>query len=98
MTDKKIDFELNKAELEKMKKVSELIQEVKPYYLEQRKKQQKAFKNIKVACITLALMFFGFGGVLVNQEYDIVNSIVYHNITAQELGFPTDEYGLITVY
>ena len=57
---------------------------------------RKLYK-IKAACFSIALMFFALGGTALNYEYDIVNSIVYHNLSAEDLGFPTDEYGLIMV-
>ena len=84
-------------EHEKMQKVSSLINEVRPYFLEQKKRKNKVQYALKTACLTLAFMFFAIGGSALNYQYDIVNSIVYHNLSAEDLGFPTDEYGLIMV-
>ena len=84
-------------EHEKMQKVSSFINELRPYFFEHTKRKNKVHYALKSACLTLALMFFAIGGSALNYQYDIVNSIVYHNLSAEDLGFPTDEYGLIMV-
>ena len=86
-----------KIEHEKMQKVSDLIGEVRPYFLAQKQREKKKLYKLKAACFSIALIFFALGGTALNYEYDIVNSIVYHNLSAEDLGFPTDEYGLIMV-
>lgn len=93
---KEIDFEQNKKDLLMMKQVSDLIQEVRPYFLEEKKRKQKIFKT-KAICAAVFLMLFSGSMGLLKQKYDIVNTIVYNDLTATELGFPTDEYGLISV-
>lgn len=97
MTDKKIDFEQYREELLKMEQVSQLIGEVRPYFIEKRKREKSRAKKLSVACAALFLLFFGVGTTALNYEYDIMNTIVYHNLSAEDMGFPTDEYGLIMV-
>ena len=81
-----------RKEYEKMNRVSELIQEVKPHY------KQNKFKALKVACVFFALMIGGTTLELANMNYNIVDSIKYgQQFTADDLGFQTDEYGLIMV-
>ena len=86
-----------KLEHEKMQKVSDLISEVRPYFLAQKESKNKKATILKTACFSVALLFLTIGTGALNYQYDIVNSIVYHNLSAEELGFPTDEYGLIMV-
>ncbi len=86
-----------REEHEKMQKVSELISEVRPYFLAQKERKNKRANILKAACFSIAFLFLTVGTGALNYQYDIVNSIVYHNLSAEELGFPTDEYGLIMV-
>lgn len=90
------------AEMEKMNKVSELIQEVKPYYVQRRK---AASMRLKVACI---LCFGMLSFLSVNYFIQFANSNIYQNNyytsdtlqsaqTINEYGIPLDNYGLIAV-
>lgn len=81
-----------RQEYEKMNKVTELIKEVKPYYRKDR------FKTLKVACILFAMLLGGTTLQIANMNYNIVDTIKYgQQFTAEDLGFQTDEYGLIMV-
>ncbi len=83
-----------RLEHEKMLKVSELLQEVKPYYKEKRKNLAK----IKVACALFLLMTSGTTLGLINYNTDISDTIKYGTtLSAEDLGLPVDTYGLITV-
>ena len=76
----------------KMNKVSELIKEVKPHY--------KKDKNlaVKVACIFFALLVGGTTLEVADMHYNIVDTVKYgQQFTAEDLGFQTDEYGLLMV-
>lgn len=87
------------AEQEKMAKVSSLIQEVKPYYIQKRK---DSFSRMKVACILGLGLFVG---VLLGHFAQYVmpttayNTSSYDTTTSNvnEYGIPVDSYGLITV-
>ena len=87
-----------RAEKEKMDKVSELLNEVKPYYAQQRR---KSFARLKVACI----LFIGlFAGLLIgyfNQLGHIYSSTAYNYTettdSTNEYGMPIDNYGLISL-
>ena len=81
-------------EQEKMDKVSKLLREVKPYYIEKRKN----FAKIKAACAIFGILFCGTTLGVINFNTDIADTIRYGNIlSADDLGFPVDAYGLIMV-
>lgn len=84
-----------RAEKEKMDKVSELLQEVKPYYAKQRK---MSFTRLKVACI---LCFGLFTGMLIGYftQYGYTITTANNSYTEEsvnEYGMPVDSYGLIS--
>ena len=76
-----------------MQKVSDLISEVKGEY-----KKTPKYLALKVAC---ALFLFIVGGVsveMLDMRYGILDTIKYGApLTMEDLGFPTDSYGLIMV-
>ena len=82
-----------RKEHEKMQKVSDLISEVKGEY-----KKTPKYLALKVAC---ALFLFIVGGVsveMLDMRYGILDTIKYGApLTMEDLGFPTDSYGLIMV-
>lgn len=81
-----------RAEQEKMDRLSDIIQEVKPYYAKQR---TQSFTRFKVACI---LCFGLFTGLLTGYfaNYLPMESSVYIETTEiNEYGMPIDSYGLI---
>lgn len=87
-----------RAEKEKMDKVSELLQEVKPYYAKQRK---KSFTRLKVACILCFGMFTGMLiGYFTQYGYTNITASTTYSETTQatnEYGIPVDSYGLISL-
>ncbi len=86
------------AEMQKMDRVSELIQEAKPYFAH---KQKQSYTRMKVACIMCFGLFVGtligyftqFGYYVSANNY----STEYTTQTTNEYGIPLDSYGLITV-
>lgn len=83
-----------RLEHEKMQKVSSLIEEVKPYYRAKRKKLAK----IKIACAFLMIMMSGTTLGLINFNPDVSDTLKYGTtLSSEDLGFPVDSYGLITV-
>lgn len=78
----------------KIQRVTELIQEAKPYIKEKQRKS-RVFKNAAalfvIAFATLSVPIY-MAGV---DVYD--NMIAQHTPTAQELGLPVDEYGFLYV-
>ena len=83
-----------RAEHEKMQRVSELIGETKFYY---KNKLRKA-RTLKAVCAMMLLMFFGATYEIVNNEGDIADSLMYgETLSAEDLGFPVDSYGLLMV-
>ena len=83
-----------KKEYEKFKKISYLIQEVKPYYI----KKQNNLRLLKIACTVLFMAFSGFALGFVSTNTDITDTIKYGaSLSAEDLGFPVDSYGLIAV-
>lgn len=87
------------AEQEKMEKVSNLLQEVKPYYIQKRR---NSFGRMKVACILGLGLFVG---VLLGHFAQYIMPTTAYNTSSSdtttssvnEYGIPVDSYGLITV-
>jgi len=83
-----------RKEQEVMDKVSELLQEVKPYYISKRKNTAK----LKIACAMLTIMLSAATMGVVNFNTDISDIIKYGNtLSAEDLGLPVDAYGLLMV-
>ena len=82
------------SEHKKMQRVSELIDEVKFYYY----KKNRKIRKIKAVCAVLFLVFFSaFFGVISNDG-DLADALMYGDtLSAEELGFPVDSYGLLMV-
>lgn len=81
-------------EQEIMDRVSELIQEVKPELLKQRKSSAK----IKAVCAAIAILLSGTTLGVINLNTDISDMIKYgQTLSVEDYGFPVDSYGLIMV-
>lgn len=77
-----------------MDKVSDLLDEVKPYYRNQRKKAAR----FKMACAVFAILFSGTALGVVNLNSDVSDIIKYGTtLSADDYGFPVDSYGLLMV-
>ncbi len=83
-----------RKEQEKMDRVSELIGEVKSHYYKKREKKPV----LKIAC-ALMLLLFSTASIGVIGNYDaMMDTIEYGDtLSAEDLGFPVDSYGLIVV-
>ena len=84
-----------RAEHEKMQKVSDLLGEVKFYY----KAKSKRIMKLRAVCALAMIMFFSatFGYVSV-VDTDLADALMYGDaLSAEDLGFPVDSYGLIMV-
>lgn len=83
-----------RLEHEKMLRVSELIQEAKPYFKEQRRNWAK----VKVACALFLLMASSTTLGVINLNTDVSDTLKYGNaLTYEDLGLPVDSYGLISL-
>ena len=83
-----------RKEAEKMEKVSDLLNEVKLYYHAKNKKRPK----FRVACAMLLLLFSTLTAGIVVSNDDILDSLKYGDtLSAEDLGFPVDSYGLLMV-
>ena len=83
-----------RKEQEELDKVSNLLKEVKPYYIEKRKKTAK----LKMACAVFAILFCGTTIGVINFDSDVSDIIKYGNtLSAEDLGLPVDAYGLVMV-
>ena len=88
------ECETCKAEQDKLDRVSELLREVKPYYVEKRRDSAK----LKAACAALFILLSGTTLGVVNFNPDISDTIKYGTtLSAEDLGMPVDEYGFIMV-
>jgi len=88
------ECEICKAEHEKIKAVTGLIQEAKPYYL----KQKNVISKAKIACVMIFTLFTGISAGVLNANFNLIDTLSYNDgITLEDMGFPTDDYGLIMV-
>lgn len=77
-----------------IQKVSALIAEVRPYFLAKKEHERKKMQKIKALCAVFVFVLVLALPRVYNLGYDM---LICHNLSAQDLGFPTDEYGLILV-
>lgn len=83
-----------RQEHEKMQKVSDLLGEVKFYY----KKKQCKLRKFRAIAAALFLVFFSTTFCAVSMDSDFTDILQYgETLSAEELGFPVDSYGLIMV-
>lgn len=83
-----------RAEHEKMKKVSALIQEVAPLIKEKRRNSA----HLKLACASFALVLLVSTLSVINLNPDIRDRIMYgQTLSIEDYGLPVDSYGLIMV-
>ncbi len=83
-----------REEQEIMDKVSNLLEEVKPYYRAKRIRTAK----LKMACAVFAILISGTALGIVNFNTDISDIIKYGTtLSAEDYGFPVDSYGLLMV-
>ena len=81
-------------EHKKMQRVSDLIGEVKFYYRSKSKRTRK----LKAVCALALFMFFSATFGIVNNDSDFADALMYGDtLTAEDLGFPVDSYGLLMV-
>lgn len=84
-----------RKEAEIQDKVSSMLDEVKMYYFAKRKKRTK----LRAACAVMFMLLSAFSvfGFVLNDE-DLTQSLMYGDtLSAEELGFPVDSYGLLMV-
>ncbi len=78
----------------KMKKISALISEVRGHYINKRRN----FAKLKAACIIFVFLFCGAAFGVISMNTDVSDTIKYGTtLSAEDLGFPVDSYGLIMV-
>ncbi|MCM1339119.1 MAG: hypothetical protein NC191_05565 [Muribaculaceae bacterium] len=83
-----------RLEHEKMLRVSELLQEVKPYY----KTRRKNLAKIKVACALFMLTISTATVGVINLNTDVSDTLKYGTtLSSEDLGLPVDSYGLISL-
>lgn len=78
-----------------MDRVSDLIKEVKPYFKQKKKEYNN---NLIAACILFALVIGGASAGVLGLNPDITDTVKYGTtLSAEDLGFPVDSYGLLMV-
>ena len=83
-----------KLEHEKMQKVSDLISETKFYYKSKSMRKRK----LKAICAIAFFMFFTASFSIISNDEDFADALMYgETLTAEDLGFPVDSYGLLMV-
>ena len=81
-----------RKEHEKMQKVSSLISEVRPLYRKNR------LQKLKVACIAFAMVLSSASLGFMTHGQDFVDTVKYGSVlSAEDYGFPVDEYGFLMV-
>lgn len=81
-------------EAQKMNRVSELIGEVKFYY----KQKARRLVKIKAACAVFLLICFSLTCGFLTMDTDLTDALMYGDtLSAEDLGFPVDSYGLLMV-
>ena len=84
-----------RQEHEKMQKVSSLLDEVKMYYYAKRKNTRK---HLRIACVFAFLLVSVASTGLVTTNEDFTETLMYGDtLSAEDLGFPVDSYGLLMV-
>lgn len=83
-----------RAEHEKMQKISELIGETKFYY----KSKSRRVRKLKAICALALFMFFSATYGVVMNDGEWADALMYgETLSAEDLGFPVDSYGLLVV-
>lgn len=83
-----------KKEMETLNKVSNLIREVKPAFIQKR----KYIKEIKAACALFLVILSGTVLGIFSLDNNVLDTIRYgQTLSAEDYGFPVDSYGLIMV-
>ncbi len=79
-----------------MDKISELLQEAKPLYF-QRKKRKEILK--KSAFLIVPVLFISLAVLPFTMKFSDNNTDYYTSSTSivEQMGFPTDDYGLLKV-
>ena len=81
-----------RAEYERMNKVSDLIKEVKSEF------KRPKYVALKVACMLFIFIAGGVGIQALDLQYGFLDTVKYGEpLTIEDLGLPTDDYGLIQV-
>ena len=85
-----------RLEYESQQKVSSLLDEVKMYYYAKRKKRMV---RLRAVCAVMFLVFslISVTGWALNDD-DLLDTLKYGDtLSAEDLGFPVDSYGLLMV-
>lgn len=91
-----LECEECRKEYEVQNNVSSLLDEVKMYYYSKRKKQ---VARLRAACAVMFMVFSlaSVGGYALTDD-DIMDTLKYGDtLSAEDLGFPVDSYGLLMV-
>lgn len=84
-----------KQKNEEFNKISALIQEAKPFYLEQKRQRKN---QLKAVCAMALLFLSGTCLSLFNMGYlDTNNFEIISTMSPEDYGFPVDSYGFIMV-
>ena len=78
-----------------MQKVSDLLGEVKFYY---RNKTKRKLVKLRAVCAVMLILFSSLSFSFVVNNEDLMDTLKYGEVlSAEDLGFPVDSYGLLMV-
>ena len=78
-----------------MDKISELLQEAKPLYI-QRKKRRETIKKVMIVFVPIIFCVMAILPFVINNN-DENNYYTSSTSIVEQMGFPTDDYGLLKV-
>jgi len=84
------------------KDISKLIKEAKPLYFSRKKKRKQLVGggSVLVACLIFALPFIKPENQLYIYEFSEIDhdiNMTQNGSAIEDMGFPTDEYGLLRI-
>lgn len=77
-----------------MDKISELLQEAKPLYMS-RKKRRETIKKVMIVFVPIIFCIMAILPFVINNEEN--NYYTSSTSIVEQMGFPTDDYGLLKV-
>ena len=85
-----------KKEHEKYAKVSALLKEVAPVYLEKKKKEKKSVIKRLACCFVAFVGFASYAGYMAYDDY-VFKTMEIEDSYVSTMGLPVDDYGFLEI-